>query len=346
MSSASNDPNSTHTFSLSSSSDDKQNPPGSCLELPQSSAAAAAAAAGLNSNNVATTATSLSLSNASCAYDQDASTRLTCDVLCSLSHQCVAGVATGAAAASSSRTTTLPGAPVRGDQDSGVSGTAVAPHPLPVASSSSFPTSSLVSSTTVAGSGASFFTPATATPVLDVAAVYCNSYCNSNTTQHQQHQHQHFGVDESYKSRRSSISSTTSNHIKPAATTAAQAAAAATAACPINAAAAAAAAANKQHQLPMFLSKTYHMIDRCDPEISTWSDNGESFVVKVRTLSSPPSGGVFSALVLISFCSASSSHAERGTVCECKYTSVRWRDTNICSNYKWCCIFCSRRRRR
>jgi hypothetical protein len=36
----------------------------------------------------------------------------------------------------------------------------------------------------------------------------------------------------------------------------------------------------KQHQLPMFLSKTYHMIDRCDPEIATWSDTGDNFVVK------------------------------------------------------------------
>lgn len=36
----------------------------------------------------------------------------------------------------------------------------------------------------------------------------------------------------------------------------------------------------KQHQLPMFLSKTYHMIDRCDPEIATWSTTGDNFVVK------------------------------------------------------------------
>jgi len=36
----------------------------------------------------------------------------------------------------------------------------------------------------------------------------------------------------------------------------------------------------KQHQLPMFLSKTYHMIDRCDPTVATWSPNGDSFVVK------------------------------------------------------------------
>lgn len=38
--------------------------------------------------------------------------------------------------------------------------------------------------------------------------------------------------------------------------------------------------ATKQHQLPMFLTKTFHMIDRCDPEISTWSEAGDNFVVK------------------------------------------------------------------
>jgi len=36
----------------------------------------------------------------------------------------------------------------------------------------------------------------------------------------------------------------------------------------------------KQHQLPMFLSKTYHMIDRCDPTVATWSPSGDNFVVK------------------------------------------------------------------
>mmetsp|Transcript_10780 Transcript_10780/g.15884 ORF Transcript_10780/g.15884 Transcript_10780/m.15884 type:complete len:357 (-) Transcript_10780:3067-4137(-) len=36
----------------------------------------------------------------------------------------------------------------------------------------------------------------------------------------------------------------------------------------------------KQHQLPMFLSKTYHMIDRCDSTIATWSPSGDNFVVK------------------------------------------------------------------
>jgi len=39
-------------------------------------------------------------------------------------------------------------------------------------------------------------------------------------------------------------------------------------------------ACSKQHQLPLFLSKTYHMIDRCDPEIATWSASGDNFVVK------------------------------------------------------------------
>lgn len=36
----------------------------------------------------------------------------------------------------------------------------------------------------------------------------------------------------------------------------------------------------KQHQLPMFLSKTYHMIDKCEPIIATWSTAGDNFVVK------------------------------------------------------------------
>jgi len=36
----------------------------------------------------------------------------------------------------------------------------------------------------------------------------------------------------------------------------------------------------KQHQLPLFLSKTYHMIDRCDQDIATWSASGDNFVVK------------------------------------------------------------------
>jgi hypothetical protein len=39
-------------------------------------------------------------------------------------------------------------------------------------------------------------------------------------------------------------------------------------------------AGTKQHQLPMFLTKTYHMIEKCDQEIATWSDSGDNFVVK------------------------------------------------------------------
>ena len=30
----------------------------------------------------------------------------------------------------------------------------------------------------------------------------------------------------------------------------------------------------------MFLSKTYHMIEKCDSEIASWSENGDNFVVK------------------------------------------------------------------
>lgn len=36
----------------------------------------------------------------------------------------------------------------------------------------------------------------------------------------------------------------------------------------------------KHFQLPMFLSKTYHMIERCESEIACWSEDGDSFVVK------------------------------------------------------------------
>jgi|AntRauTorckE5430_2_1112549.scaffolds.fasta_scaffold03762_1 hypothetical protein len=36
----------------------------------------------------------------------------------------------------------------------------------------------------------------------------------------------------------------------------------------------------KQHQLPMFLTKTYHMIEKCDQDVATWSANGDNFVVK------------------------------------------------------------------
>lgn len=31
---------------------------------------------------------------------------------------------------------------------------------------------------------------------------------------------------------------------------------------------------------PIFLRKTYHMIDTCDPQVATWSEDGETFVVK------------------------------------------------------------------
>jgi len=40
------------------------------------------------------------------------------------------------------------------------------------------------------------------------------------------------------------------------------------------------AGAAKQHQLPMFLTKTYHMIEKCDQGVATWSENGDNFVVK------------------------------------------------------------------
>ncbi|CAB9504018.1 Heat stress transcription factor [Seminavis robusta] len=33
-------------------------------------------------------------------------------------------------------------------------------------------------------------------------------------------------------------------------------------------------------EVPMFLRKTYHMIDSCDPTIACWSDDGETFIVK------------------------------------------------------------------
>jgi len=36
----------------------------------------------------------------------------------------------------------------------------------------------------------------------------------------------------------------------------------------------------KAHQLPIFLTKTYHMIEKCDGEVATWSENGDNFVVK------------------------------------------------------------------
>lgn len=33
-------------------------------------------------------------------------------------------------------------------------------------------------------------------------------------------------------------------------------------------------------EVPIFLRKTYHMIDTCDPSIATWSEDGETFIVK------------------------------------------------------------------
>lgn len=40
------------------------------------------------------------------------------------------------------------------------------------------------------------------------------------------------------------------------------------------------AGGSKSHQLPMFLTKTYHMIEKCDTDVATWSENGDNFVVK------------------------------------------------------------------
>mmetsp|Transcript_18428 Transcript_18428/g.27841 ORF Transcript_18428/g.27841 Transcript_18428/m.27841 type:complete len:418 (-) Transcript_18428:35-1288(-) len=37
---------------------------------------------------------------------------------------------------------------------------------------------------------------------------------------------------------------------------------------------------NDDEKVPIFLRKTYHMIDTCDPIIATWGDDGLSFVVK------------------------------------------------------------------
>lgn len=37
-------------------------------------------------------------------------------------------------------------------------------------------------------------------------------------------------------------------------------------------------------EVPIFLRKTYHMIDTCDPTVASWSDNGETFVVKQPTV--------------------------------------------------------------
>jgi hypothetical protein len=32
--------------------------------------------------------------------------------------------------------------------------------------------------------------------------------------------------------------------------------------------------------IPIFLRKTYHMVDTCDPTVACWSEDGETFVVK------------------------------------------------------------------
>uniref|UniRef100_A0A7S2I9X4 HSF-type DNA-binding domain-containing protein n=1 Tax=Helicotheca tamesis TaxID=374047 RepID=A0A7S2I9X4_9STRA len=34
------------------------------------------------------------------------------------------------------------------------------------------------------------------------------------------------------------------------------------------------------HDCPIFLKKTYHMIDGCDPAIASWAEDGQSFVIK------------------------------------------------------------------
>jgi len=44
--------------------------------------------------------------------------------------------------------------------------------------------------------------------------------------------------------------------------------------------AAGAAKAEPSQDIPIFLRKTYHMIDSCDPTIACWSEDGETFVVK------------------------------------------------------------------
>jgi heat shock transcription factor 2 len=37
---------------------------------------------------------------------------------------------------------------------------------------------------------------------------------------------------------------------------------------------------DKQQEVPIFLRKTYHMIDTCDDSICSWCEEGTSFVVK------------------------------------------------------------------
>jgi len=43
-------------------------------------------------------------------------------------------------------------------------------------------------------------------------------------------------------------------------------------------------AKKKSVDCPIFLQKTYHMIDSCDPDIATWSEDGQTFVVKDPTI--------------------------------------------------------------
>lgn len=37
---------------------------------------------------------------------------------------------------------------------------------------------------------------------------------------------------------------------------------------------------DQAQDIPIFLRKTYHMVDTCDPSVACWSDDGETFVVK------------------------------------------------------------------
>ncbi|CAJ1955940.1 unnamed protein product [Cylindrotheca closterium] len=45
-------------------------------------------------------------------------------------------------------------------------------------------------------------------------------------------------------------------------------------------AAPAALLSDQAQDIPIFLRKTYHMVDTCDPTVACWSDDGETFVVK------------------------------------------------------------------
>lgn len=39
-------------------------------------------------------------------------------------------------------------------------------------------------------------------------------------------------------------------------------------------------ATGKKDEIPVFLKKTFHMINSCDPDIATWSEDGYTFIVK------------------------------------------------------------------